>query len=981
MPITAGTQFGRYEIRSLLGVGGMGEVYLAQDIKLKRNVALKVLSPKIAADQQKLNRFAQEARAASALNHPNVVSIYEIEEFGEICFIAMEYIDGETLRQRLSRSSMTISEVLDFAVQIAGALVAAHRANIVHRDMKADNVMVSRNGYVKVLDFGLAKPLDPSPLEVTDPATSTISKINTAPGVVMGTVSYMSPEQARGLVVDARTDLWSLGVVIYEMVAGKLPFEGTTANDVIVAVLNREPHPLARFNREVPEVLEWIVAKALTKDLEDRYQTAKELLADLQRLKHRLTVEAELEHSAPPKSADPDSISAPPIPRTTAEVNGDSQTTVQTQSPPTQSSVEYLVNEIKQHKAGAAVVSALLVLLLGTVVFAAFYFFRPQTQSQSPTRALRRLTFDSGLQCGPTWSPDGSFIAYSSDRKGNFDIWVQQADGSNPMAVTTSPFHDWQPDWSPDGKSIVFRSERSGGGLFVVPAFGGIERKLSSFGYRPRWSPDGSKILFLSAGQRVYDFPKVYVMGINDAQPREIPILVSTDKEAGVRNGSVAWHPDGRRISFLSVDGAFWTIPLDGSGAVKSEMTPEVQVQFREATVELGNFSWAPTGTTLYFEGRSQGVLNLWKVSVDAQTLRWVSGPERLTTGIGQDTDTAISRDGKKLAFATTSQSTRLWLLPFASNSGQLKGAGQPITPSDTDNWFVDLSRDGKKLVYSTRRYGMDKQELWERYIETGRETLLAADNYIRFLPRLSPDGRRLAYSRFRSLKPVGLLAAGPPKGMEKEGPIVLLDEGGSQEQFLTTPGTWLDYMYDWSPDGQWILGSTNRKTPERWQICLFPLAAAPHAETEMRVIVSDSEHSLWAPRFSPDGRWISYISQKQNAASDSIIYVVPATGGTPIQITEANSWSDWPRWSPDGKTIYFASNKGSIFINVWAVQFDSTTGRRVSEPVRVTSYESPSRMLSTQLAHTEMSISENWLALPITEVSGSLWALNNIDR
>ncbi len=294
MSIAPGTRFGRYEIRSSIGKGGMGEIYLAQDTELNRHVALKLLPADVAFDQKRMQRFVQEARAASALNHPSILTIYEIGRADSAYFIATEFIDGVTLRQHIANTRMKIGEVLDTAVQITGALVAAHQAGIIHRDIKPDNIMVRHDALVKVLDFGLAKLTEKyTERHAADPDAPTKAMVKTEPGAVMGTVSYMSPEQARGLDVDARTDIWSLGVVIYEMVAGRVPFEGTTATDVFVTILDREPLPLSRHRKEVPAELEWLVKKALRKERNDRYQTTQELLTDLRSLKQELEFDAQ----------------------------------------------------------------------------------------------------------------------------------------------------------------------------------------------------------------------------------------------------------------------------------------------------------------------------------------------------------------------------------------------------------------------------------------------------------------------------------------------------------------------------------------------------------------------------------------------------------------------------------------------------------------------------------------------------------------
>jgi serine/threonine-protein kinase len=303
MALGAGARLGHYEIRSKIGEGGMGEVYLAEDTRLGRKVALKILPAEAAADRERMQRFRQEARAASALNHPNILTIYEIEQSDSKSFIATEFIEGETLRQRMQREPIKPSEALDVAVQTASALGAAHAAGIAHRDIKPENIMLRRDGIVKVLDFGLAKLTEPASPLSTDTEAPTRAAVITEPGVVLGTALYMSPEQARGLTVDSRTDVFSLGVVVYEMVTGRLPFAGANRNEVLASILSeKESLPLARYAREVPAELERIVEKALRKDREQRYQTIKDMLLDLQTLQRRLEFKAELERSQPPET-------------------------------------------------------------------------------------------------------------------------------------------------------------------------------------------------------------------------------------------------------------------------------------------------------------------------------------------------------------------------------------------------------------------------------------------------------------------------------------------------------------------------------------------------------------------------------------------------------------------------------------------------------------------------------------------------------
>lgn len=359
---TPGEVIGHYKILKRIGAGGMGEVYLAEDTTLERKVALKVLLAEIAQDEDRVRRFIQEAKAASALNHPNILTVYEVGNFEDTRYIVTEFIKGETLRERTKSAPLALRETLDVAVQVAAALNAAHEAGIVHRDIKPENIMLRADGLVKVLDFGLAKLSEPPAVaggfKNVDSEAQTRALVRTAPGMIMGTVSYMSPEQARGLATDARTDIFSFGVVLYEMLAGRLPFAGETMSDVMAAILRSEPAPLGDYVSEMPKELERIVGRTLRKNADERYQHVKDLLIDLRDLKQELEFTAKLERTtAPPKA-------------TTNKTPNESAAIRNIQNAPTISSAEYLAGEIKNHKLPALV--ALLLLIIGS---AALYRF------------------------------------------------------------------------------------------------------------------------------------------------------------------------------------------------------------------------------------------------------------------------------------------------------------------------------------------------------------------------------------------------------------------------------------------------------------------------------------------------------------------------------------------------------------------------------------------------------------------------------
>ena len=370
MPIAESARLGPYKVISPLGSGGMGEVYLAEDTRLHRKVALKILPADLASDRSRMRRFHQESMAAAGLNHPHIAHVYEIGQAGEVHFIAMEYIDGNTLRQRINQG-MKLAEILEIAGQASSALVAAHGAGIIHRDIKPENIMVRRDGYITLLDFGLAKLSEPKGM-TTDPDAPTKALINTTAGTVIGTANYMSPEQAKGTELDQRTDLWSLGVVLYEMVTGQVPFRGETSAESLSLILQKEPSPLTRFAHEVPAELERIVTKALTKDREERYQTAKDMLIDLRNLKRKLEVDAEIERTVAPELRQSASTSSGQSALTASGVSASSTTAS-------------FVSRLQQHKLFATIT---LVVLVVAIVGLSLYLHARETELRIESIAI-----------------------------------------------------------------------------------------------------------------------------------------------------------------------------------------------------------------------------------------------------------------------------------------------------------------------------------------------------------------------------------------------------------------------------------------------------------------------------------------------------------------------------------------------------------------------------------------------------------------
>jgi serine/threonine protein kinase/Flp pilus assembly protein TadD len=391
----------RYRIIEKLGAGGMGEVYLAEDTRLGRKVALKLLAAEFTQNRDRLNRFDQEAFAASALNHPNILTIYELGDEGGRHFIATEFVDGETLRKRLVGPPMDLPDVLNIGIQIAGALEEAHAAGIVHRDIKPENVMIRRSGHVKVLDFGLAKLME-RPADDTDTEAVTRALVQTDAGMVLGTSLYMSPEQARGKPVDVRTDIWSLGVVLYEMATGRPPFSGETKTDVIVAIARNDPPPVARFAPDAPPEFEWIVLKALRKDAAERYQTIRELESDLKKLKQRIEFQSELERSMAPEhysaafSGTADNEMEPGVGRSTKSAAALATSGLSQAAQTRASSAEYVVGEIRRHKKGAVVLAAMVLLTAAAAIIYFSAFRKKNLLTEKDTILLTDFTNNTG---------------------------------------------------------------------------------------------------------------------------------------------------------------------------------------------------------------------------------------------------------------------------------------------------------------------------------------------------------------------------------------------------------------------------------------------------------------------------------------------------------------------------------------------------------------------------------------------------------
>ena len=610
-------------------------------------------------------------------------------------------------------------------------------------------------------------------------------------------------------------------------------------------------------------------------------------------------------------------------------------------------------------------------VLLGVALIAGMAFFlyrRALTPNLAKQRTLTRLTFDDGLQIGATWSPDGRFIAYSSDRGGKFDIWVQQVSGGAPIQITNGPGANWQPDWSPDGRYIAYRSENGDGGLYIVPALGGAEsaRKIAAFGYYPRWSPDGSQLLFRTT--QYLGLNRFYVVGPDGGQPREVLTEFPAEHEATL---SAAWYPDGKRVSVWVVDQEwspdFWTVPLLGGRVVKSSFVPEVAKQLQEVALQGivaqtmdFTFSWAPSGRAIYCAQSFRGALNLWKLTVDPSTML-VTGIERLTIGPGPDRELALSRDGSKLAFTAEVQYIRAWDYPFDADGGKIKGPGQPVTPAGMSAWRHSMSRDGRNLAFSGNYAG--RSQLWKRSVDDTSMGPIVDDDYVRDNPRWSRDGKRLLYERIN---------------VSTHEDVLVLWSAETREEEPICDATNLTGGFDWLPDDNSFLVSQASGTNkvEIWQVSTDE---KPHATPCGRKLISDPNYDLYHPNVSPDGRWIAFGAVRDLPTTlDSTLYVTPASGGRWTKITADKQWADKPRWSPDGKIIYFVSRRGGFF-NVWGIHFDPARGTAIGNAFPVTSFDSPRLGMPQHLPSVDVSLNQDHLVLTIEQNAGNLWILDNV--
>ena len=426
--MNTGDYLGRYRIVRKVGEGGMGEVFLAEDQKLARQIAVKVLSADFASDSDRMGRFVYEAISASSLNHPNIITIYEINDEHQPPFIAMEYVEGETLGRRMKRLPLEVHEVLDIAIQVSTALAAAHEANVVHRDVKPDNVILRPDGLVKVLDFGLAKQTAPRSITSFEEALAGVPEVKTHPGLVMGTVAYMSPEQARGKLVDARSDIFSFGAMLYQMASGRLPFIGENDIDVVGSILHKEPRPLSQSPRSIPHDVESLIKKALRKNRDERYQTMRELLADLKEIREDLRVDSKNGHKSNGNGNSEEGLSELERGMPTEKMHAAGIMSTRELSIPPSTLSGILFSEIREHPIRSISYSLMFAVLLTGLFYGTYLLAESWRQPEAfQTMRLEKLTFTGNVKSFyASVSPDGKYFAFVTTEVGEEGLFVKQ---------------------------------------------------------------------------------------------------------------------------------------------------------------------------------------------------------------------------------------------------------------------------------------------------------------------------------------------------------------------------------------------------------------------------------------------------------------------------------------------------------------------------------------------------------------------------
>jgi len=887
----------------------MGEVYRARDTKLDRDVAVKVLPPSLAGDPAALERFEREAKAIAALSHPNILSIFDFgthaADAGKtVSYAVMELLEGQTLRERLSSlgdHGLPARKAIDIATQIAQGLAAAHEKGVVHRDLKPENIFIAADGRAKILDFGLAKQMGSAGSSSAgsmstqlggpsyDGSASVPTQMVTDAGTVMGTVGYMSPEQVRGLPADHRSDIFSLGCVLFEMATGRRAFQRETPAETMTAILREDAPDISTIAGAAASV-DQVVRHCLEKRPEERFQSARDLAFAL----HAST------------GVTSTSGAAAAVPAAVRRTPGIARWAV----------------------------AALAVIVAGAAFVAGRFSARaPATAvAATPVVSFQQVTDNPGVETSPTLSPDGKTVVYVSDASGKLDLYSLRVGGRNPVRLTgDSPLNDWQPAFSPDGDRIAFRSEREGGGIFIMEATGESVRRLSDTGYNPSWSPNGGEIV-VAGGTFTYPTDRGGVT--HGLQAIDVATgakrVIAKDDDAM----QPSWSPHGTRIAFWGLRAAggqrdLWTIAADGSEAARGGTTVT-----DDAPLDW-NPTWSPDGRYLYFSSTRGGTMNLWRVPIDEGSGRVLGLPEPVTTPSIYSGGIAFSRDGSRMAFASLDYRSTLFKVGFDLASGSIVGTPTPVLKSRRPIRDHEVSPDGEWVTFMETG---GQEDLFVARTD-GKEYRRLTDDVARDRgPSWSPDGHRIAFYSDRtgvyqlwSIRPDGSgleqIADLPgtnfpvwsPDGARiafsgvTAGGFYIVDSGGKAvkpagaEPPMPAPTRF--WPYSWSRDGASISGVAIRPDGMIANLVVYALASRTYS------IVPNSPESSWmVTAWLPDGRHLVVRDDRGvaivRADTGERKLVIPVRGyatGRSVGVTRDGKWITYTETGTEGD-IWMAS-------------------------------------------------------------------------
>jgi eukaryotic-like serine/threonine-protein kinase len=882
MPLAPGTRLGAFEIVSALGAGGMGEVYRARDPRLDREVAIKVLPARLATDPTALARFEREAMSVAKLSHPNILSIFEFARDADTAFVVMELVDGETLRARLEQGPVPPRRAVAYALQIARGIAAAHARGIVHRDLKPENVMITRDDHVKILDFGLAKPLDSGANDMTRGAN-----VATSAGTVLGTFGYMAPEQVRALPVDHRADMFAFGAVLHEMLTGERTFKGETPADTMTAILTKDPPDLDTARLSISSSLDRIVKRCLEKTPDLRFQSANDLAFALETLSSPSTSSSAATHG----------IDAPVAP------------------PSARARVAWLPWAVAAIAAGAA---------------AAAWLSRPAPQqADARWNSFTRISELAGEETSPTLSPDGSTVAYAVRVNNSWDIYAQRVGGRNATPIVNDPQRDeGGPAFSPDGSQIAFHESDADGGIFIAGATGESVRRLTDLGFDPAWSPDGKQIAFTT--EEIFDpsgrqgESTLYVVDAAGGSPRKV---IEPDA------AQASWSPSGARLVYWSNTGGqrdIYTVPAAGGPRVPVTEDPAID----------WSPEWSRDGRFIYFASDRGGAMNLWRIAVDQSTGLPQGPPEAVTAGVQASAGLpSFSKDGTRLAFRSRVGSINPVAIPFDPTTNR---AGAPYLLDTRNNIRLpsDVSPDGKLIAYFS--IGERQEDIFIGPAN-GSMRRVTDDAPRDRAPMFTPDGRSLVFYSTRdghwATWIIGIdggnlrKVASHPTGtvypqVSPKGDQVVFVNGNNRSSFSAPlaasasgsgappaelPGTSADGKYfmatGWSPDGSRLAGILQTGSGRPAGAGVYDLAA------KKTTIVSGDE--TFAVKWLPDGRRVVYFTKD---GRELVVVDTTTRARTVVDVRlPAPCTNDLFAVSRDGRTIYYGAARAEA--DIWIVE------------------------------------------------------------